>query len=65
MDIKEYERILRKVGFTQIEIIPINIYTKEIINGIAIQKNSGDIYSEMDSDLLDGAFAGAHVKAFK
>lgn len=65
LDIKEYERILKKVGFTKIEITPVNIYTKKIIEELANQKNLGDIYSKMDSELLDGAFAGAHVKAIK
>ena len=63
--VKDYERILTKVGFKNIEITPVNIYTKEIIEDIAKQKNLGDVYSKIDSDLVDGAFAGAHVKAYK
>jgi arsenite methyltransferase len=65
LDIKVYEEILKKVGFKNIEITPVNIYTKEIIESIANQKNLGDVYSQMDSNLLDGAYAGAHVKAYK
>lgn len=65
LPIKEYKEILEKVGFTDIEINPVNIYTKEIIEDIANQKNLGDIYSKIDSELVDGAFAGAHVKAYK
>jgi hypothetical protein len=50
-----------------------NLYTKEFIEGlpeevieeIAKQKNLGDVYSKMDAELIDGAFAGAHVKAYK
>jgi arsenite methyltransferase len=65
LDIKVYEEILKKVGFKSIEITPVNIYTREIIESIAKQKNLGDVYSEMDAELLDGAYAGAHVKAYK
>lgn len=65
LDIKVYEDIFKKVGFKDVEITPVNIYTKEIIEDIARQKNLGDVYSKMDADLLDGAFAGAHVKAYK
>lgn len=62
---QEYERILKKVGFSSIEITPVNIYTKEIIKSIAEAKNLEDIYSQLDEDALDGAFAGAQVKAYK
>ena len=65
LDIKVYEEILKKVGFKDIEITPVNIYTKEIIESIAKQKNLGDVYSQMDTEILDGAYAGAHVKAYK
>ncbi|MFO7153255.1 MAG: arsenite S-adenosylmethyltransferase, partial [Bacillota bacterium] len=60
-----YEEILKKVGFKDIEITPVNIYTKEIIKGIAEQDNLGDVYSKIDLDSIDGAFAGAYVKAYK
>ena len=43
----------------------INIYTKEVIEDIVRQKNLGDAYSKMDAELIDGAFVGAHVKAYK
>lgn len=65
LNIKEYEEILKKVGFKNIEITPVNIYTKDIIKNIAQEKNLGDVYSKIDAELLDGAFAGAHVKAYK
>ena len=65
LPVKEYEEILKKVGFKNIEIIPVNIYTKEVIEDIAKQKNLGDVYSKMDEEIIDGAFAGAHVKAYK
>lgn len=65
LPVKEYEEILKKVGFKDIEITPVNIYTREIIEDIAKQKNLGDIYSKINVELVDGAFAGAHVKAYK
>ncbi len=65
LPIKEYEEILRKVGFSNIEITPINIYTKEVMKELARHKNLEDLYSEIDSELIDRAFAGAHVKAYK
>ncbi|MBE6069404.1 MAG: arsenite methyltransferase [Clostridium lundense] len=65
LDINVYIHILKKVGFKEVEIIPVNIYTKEIIEGIANQRNLSDVYSEIDGDLIDGAYAGAHVKAYK
>ena len=65
LDINVYIDILKKVGFREVEITPVNIYTKEIIEEIANQKNLGDVYSQIDTDLLDGAYAGAHVKAYK
>jgi len=65
LPVKEYEEILKKVGFKDIEITPVNIYTKEIIEGIAEQNNLGDVYSKIDLDFIDGAFAGAYVKAYK
>jgi len=65
LSVSEYERILKKVGFTGVEIIPVNIYTKEIIKGFAEENDLEDIYSNLDEAALDGAFAGAHVKAYK
>jgi arsenite methyltransferase len=65
LPVKEYKEILEKVGFKNIEITPVNIYTKEVIEDIAKQKNLDDVYSKMDAELIDGAFAGAHVKGYK
>lgn len=65
LPVEEYTEILEKVGFKNIEITPVNIYTKEVIEDIARQKSLGDVYSKMDAELIDGAFAGAHVKAYK
>ena len=65
LNVQEYERILSAVGFTGIEITPVNIYTREIIKSIAEGKRLAELYASLDEDALDGAFAGAHVKAYK
>lgn len=65
LSVAEYERILKKAGFTGIEIIPVNIYTKDMVRSFAKEKNLGDTYSRLHEDAMDGAFAGAHVKAYK
>jgi ubiquinone/menaquinone biosynthesis C-methylase UbiE len=43
LSIKEYEEILKKVGFSKIEITSVNIYTKEIVESIVKDKNLDDI----------------------
>ena len=65
LPIEEYKNILLKVGFKNIDINPINIYTKDIIQGMLKNKNLQDVYSKLDMQLLDGAFAGALVKGIK
>jgi SAM-dependent methyltransferase len=65
LSVTEFERILTEVGFTGIEIAPVNVYTKEIMKDLAESKNLDDIYHMIDENVLDGAFAGAHVKAYK
>jgi ubiquinone/menaquinone biosynthesis C-methylase UbiE len=65
LPVHEYIEILKEVGFRDIEIKPVNIYTKEIIESIVSQKNLQDLYNKTDKELIDGAFAGAYVKAVK
>lgn len=65
LSINEYEEILKSAGFTNIEITPVNIYTKEVMKSIADEKGLGGIYLRLDETQLDSAFAGAHVKADK
>lgn len=60
--VAEYERILKSVGFSGVEITPVNVYTLDAIKGIAASK--GVPLPELDYS-MDGAFAGAHVKAYK
>jgi ubiquinone/menaquinone biosynthesis C-methylase UbiE len=65
--IEDYEAILREVGFKNIEITPVNIYTKDFIQSIStkLNKNLNNIYSQDELNLLDGAFASAAIKAVK
>jgi SAM-dependent methyltransferase len=65
LKVHEYEKILKEAGFTDIEITPVNIYTKEIIKSLAESNQLEQIYNQLDEAAVDGAFAGAHVKAYK
>jgi SAM-dependent methyltransferase len=65
LPVNEYIEILKEVGFSDVVIEPVNIYTKEIIESIVAQKNLYDLYDTTDKELIDGAFAGAYVKAVK
>ncbi|EKE03369.1 MAG: hypothetical protein ACD_20C00211G0003 [uncultured bacterium] len=59
ISIEEYTNILKDLGFKNIQIEPVHVYTKSIIESLMEEKQS------LDLDLLDGAFAGAHIKAVK
>ena len=65
MKIDDYTKTLEKIGFMNIEINPVNVYTKDIMRSSAEDKNLSKEYLEIDEDELDGAFAGAQVKAYK
>ncbi len=60
--IEEYKKILEDVGFKNVSIEPAYIYTKDIINGLEFDKS---LLSEESLNQMDGAFAGAHIKAYK
>jgi len=62
MPIPEYKKILELAGFRNISIEPVHIYTKEIIDGLSFDKN---LITEDELDEMNGAFAGAHIKAWK
>lgn len=63
--IEDYKNTLLKVGFKDIEINPVNIYTKEAITDILKTKNLQDVYSKLDMEMVDSAFAGALIKGLK
>jgi len=65
LPIEEYKNVLLKVGFKNVEINPINIYTKDTIESILKSKNLQDEYSSSDIEMVDSAFAGALVKGIK
>lgn len=60
--IEEYEQILKDVGFINIQIEPVHIYSKAIIEELVKDKEQ---LSKIDLDSIGGAFAGAHIKAWK
>lgn len=62
LPIPEYEKILKDAGFYNISIEPMHIYTKAIINGLSFDKS---LISAENLDEMDGAFAGAYIKAWK
>lgn len=63
---EEYREILEKVGFKDIEVEPVHIYTKSIIENTFLKdKYLGDVVDGIDLDVIDGAFAGAYIKARK
>lgn len=63
---EEYKEILKKVGFNDIEVVPAHLYTKSIIESTFLQdKNLEDVVRDVDLEVVDGAFAGAYIKAKK
>ena len=66
LSVEDYEMILDKVGFKNIEITPVHVYTKDVIQDILQEKShllSIDVGNVLEQ--LDGAFAGAYIKAVK
>ena len=63
LDVKEYETILRKVGFKDVEVQPALIYQGKVLEDIAGE--SLEDLSESELSELDGAFASAYVKGRK
>jgi len=60
-----YTDILKDLGFKNIQIEPIHVYTKAIIQSLMEEKQSIYKFNNINLDLVDGAFAGAHIKAVK
>ena len=65
LPIEEYRNVLLRVGFKDVEINPINVYTKDTIELMLKSKNLQDEYSSADIEMVDSAFAGALVKGLK
>jgi arsenite methyltransferase len=63
---EEYKDILEKVGFKDIKVEPAYIYTKSIMENTFLEdKSLGDAADGIELDVIDGAFAGAYIKASK
>lgn len=65
LPIEEYRNVLLRVGFKDVEINPINVYTKDTIELMLKSKNLQEEYSSADIEMVDSAFAGALVKGIK
>ncbi|MBK1811062.1 arsenite methyltransferase [Clostridium sp. YIM B02505] len=66
LTIAEYKSILENVGFKDIEIEVAHIYTKSIIENTYLKdKDLDDVANKLNLDEVDGAFAGAYIKARK
>ena len=65
LDVDTYRAVLKKAGFHDIEVEAVNPYTKDMLEDIIGQKEAGNILERVDAALLDGAYAGAHIKAVK
>lgn len=68
LDINDYKSMLEEVGFKDIVIEPIHIYTKDMISDLIPDEKASKtalIREKRFLDSIDGEFAGAHVKAVK
>lgn len=63
--VAEYEDILKKVGFSKVEVEVAQVYTTDFISGLAGCSCFEPLVKEFDLDIIDGAFAGAYIKAVK
>lgn len=57
-----YRQLLQQAGFREISIDPVAVYTRETIAAIADGERR---LSDLERDLLDGAFASAYIKGSK
>lgn len=60
-----YRDVLERAGFRDIVIEPVNLYTKDMLADLIGRKEPGTGSGRIDMDALDGAYAGAHIKAVK
>lgn len=63
--ISEYKRILEKVGFKDVDIEPVHVVSKSLIADLVQEHQQTGEIEKIDLDTLDGAFAGANVRAVK
>lgn len=67
LKINDYQYILQTVGFERIDIEPVHVYTREFITSVSACSCFEPLLKDVgiDLDALDGAFAGALIKAKK
>ena len=65
LHVDEYKTLLRKAGFNNISVEPVHIYTKETIRQEVLSDVQNSLINESDLESVDGAFAGAQIKAWK
>lgn len=66
LNVDEYKRILQKVGFRDIQVEPVHIYTKEIVQELIRGRHElQETFKDLQWEQIDGAFAGAYIKAIK
>lgn len=65
LEIEEYVKILKKVGFDNVSIEPVQVYTKDLITGFAACSCFEPVVQEVNLNIIDGAFASAYIKAEK
>ena len=61
--VDDYRKTLASVGFRDIEIEPVHVYTKAVLE--AMYGEHLDVFKDLDPEEADGTFAGAHIKAIK
>jgi ubiquinone/menaquinone biosynthesis C-methylase UbiE len=61
----DFANLLKQVGFQDISIEPVHIYSKEIIETEIVNRDLTQELSDTNIDFVDKAFAGAHIKARK
>lgn len=65
LTLEDYCEKLAQAGFDQIEVTPVNLYDRSVVEGLLDDPKLRELYAGLDLDALDGAFASAHVKAVK
>lgn len=66
LSIEEYKTILEKAGFKNIQIEPVHIYTKDVVEEIINGRHELlETFKDLQWEQIDGAFAGAYIKAVK
>ncbi len=60
-----YEKTLLEVGFSKVSVQVDRVYTSDIVEDMARQKNMTEIFETLDKQKICGKFAGALITAVK